>query len=149
MGRKSRAKRCAEACSVLSELVSTLRGIEENLPEDPDEEGISESEQKKREAETQKAINEAKDAMGGFDFSELEDLLSEIESWKDNMESANMTHLPKFGEVEECFETLSIAVESLNCVDNDIEHADDIGRIAGEIEDAVNEAESVSFPGMF
>jgi cysteinyl-tRNA synthetase len=38
--------------------------------------------------------------------SVVEELKGEIEEWRDNMESNNMEHMPKFEEVSECYDAL-------------------------------------------
>jgi hypothetical protein len=45
--------------------------------------------------------------------SEVEELLSEIESWKENLEGASMEHLPKYDEVTGCYEALETARDTL------------------------------------
>ena len=45
--------------------------------------------------------------------SEVEELLSEIESWKGNLEGASMEHLPKYDEVAGCYEALETARDTL------------------------------------
>jgi len=39
----------------------------------------------------------------------VDDLKDEMESWRDNMDGANMSHLPKFDEVSECADSLGNA----------------------------------------
>jgi hypothetical protein len=45
--------------------------------------------------------------------TDVSDLKSEIEDWKDNLEGNNMEHLPKFEEVQECFDVLESGVDAL------------------------------------
>jgi len=71
-----------------------------------------------------------------------------MESWRDNMDNANMSHLPKFDEVSDCFDTLDSAISNLECL-GDVSEFDDIATVADEIEDALSEAECTSFPGMY
>jgi len=39
-------------------------------------------------------------------------LKEESGSWKENMEGANMEHLPKYDEVSECYDALETAYDS-------------------------------------
>jgi hypothetical protein len=49
--------------------------------------------------------------------SEIEALKEEIEGWKDSLESNNMEHLPKYEEVEECYNTLETALDALQGIE--------------------------------
>jgi hypothetical protein len=50
-------------------------------------------------------------------ISVIQELTEEMESWRDNMDSGNMTHMPKYEEVGEC-------VDALEQADSDAESSD-------------------------
>lgn len=49
--------------------------------------------------------------------SATEELMSELEQWRDNMDDNSMDHLPKYEEVSEVAESLSCAVDTLDVDD--------------------------------
>jgi len=59
----------------------------------------------KKRVKCEETIREALEYAG----SAIEELKTEIEEWKENLESNDMDHLPKYEEVEECYSTLEDA----------------------------------------
>lgn len=129
MARTSRAKRCAEICSALTDISENVRGI---YGENNDEE---------------KAEKEAAEILADLDYSGLEELKDELESWKDNLPE-NLQSSNKASMLDDAISQLESAISALGNVNLEPDF-DDIENVAQEIEDAVAEAESVEFPGMF
>lgn len=57
--------------------------------------------------------------------SETESLKEEMESWRDNMDGANMTHLPKYDEVSEACDALEQAESEMQSAQSDFENLPD------------------------
>lgn len=95
--------------------------------------------------------DEANGVLSGFDGSELESLLEEMESWRDNTEE-------KFGQTDK-WSQVSEACDALGSVDVsdfDGKEYEDIEDFKGshetdadQIEQAADELEAVEFPGMY
>jgi chromosome segregation ATPase len=47
----------------------------------------------------------------------IEELKGEMDEWKDNMDNANMSHLPKYDEVDECASSLDSVLDTLENVE--------------------------------
>lgn len=144
---KSRAKRAAQQAEHWRDIAESLRDISSEVdelpdPENPDAEVGADS---KIDEQKQALLARAQEQVGAFDSSELQSLIEEMGSWRDNMDSANMTHLPKFDEVSE-------AADALEQIEPEAPSIDDVSEIeeaADELESRADELESVSFPGMF
>lgn len=146
---RSRATRCGDATADLSLAVETLQQIAEDLRAD----------ETPPFAVLQSALDKA-DAAFENGKSGVEELKEEIESWKENMEGANMEHLPKYEEVSECYDQLDSAMSYLDSVslpelkeglDKEEREslADELDSTADEIESGKDEADGASFPGMY
>ena len=58
---------------------------------------------------TGKRSEEVQSTIGGaieFAVSEIQSLRDEITDWRDNLDGANMSHMPKYDEVSECADYL-------------------------------------------
>ena len=140
---KSRATRCSEACSVITEDVQAkLEEIASEL----------------RDGSLN--ISAAKVSLGNLliDTSTFEELKDEIENWKSNMEGTNLESTNKYQEVNDCFDALDYAISNLESVDLAIEIveesnieivAQDIDDLATQIETAISDLGGVEFPGMY
>src|SRR5712692_3137801 len=66
-----------------------------------------------------------------LDASEVSGLRDEMQEWHDNLEGANMSHLPKFEEVEECLSALEDVADDLErTVDSLFEQLDKLPEAA-------------------
>jgi len=152
--RMSRAKRldaflndAREGQSILETILGEISGTEGV---------ITREEIDHAQEEINKAENHVEMAKSG-----IEELQEEIGSWKENMEGANMEHLPKYEEVSECYDALEAAQETLDGIDwPDVSHVtiteDAREEIEAVIQDAldalengIDEAEQASFPSMY
>jgi len=154
---KSRRIRRDEATSTIGEAISELEELAADLRGEtgPDDESFTVESVTERFNIAQNKAEEGKSA--------LEELKDEIESWKDNMEGANMEHLPKYDEVSEAYDGLESSVDAYESIDwPDIKEdfslsngedrdalADDMEAAANELQSLVDDAENVDFPGMF
>ena len=103
------------------------------------------------DSEDAKVVSSYKNAAENADLGELESLLEEMQTWRDNMEE-KMSHVPKFEEVSECADSLESAVSSLQDAVNeatDVQNEEDVENSQDEIEAALEEVEAIDFPGMF
>jgi regulator of replication initiation timing len=50
-------------------------------------------------------------------ISEIEELKTEMEEWKDSLESNNMEHLPKYDEVQEAYDALETGLDALQGIE--------------------------------
>ncbi len=72
----------------------------------------------------QAALDKIEEATG-----EIEELRDEITQWKEGLEGTNLENSAKYGELEECADSLDSAIDN--------------------IRSAADEASGVSFPGMY
>jgi molecular chaperone GrpE (heat shock protein) len=97
-----------------------------------------------------------------YSVNGVEELLDEMTTWRDNMDNANMTHLPKYDEVSECCDALETTKDELENIEwpteadisgavvEDVETVVEfLQEIVDALENATSEADNVSFPGMF
>ena len=150
MGKhKSRATRAGEAASILTDAADRLREAE--------------------------SYDEAAKALEGLDWSGVEDLKSEMESWRDNIEE-KFSATQKFEEVSQAADDLDSVISDLNGIDTELpappatpEGAASEGKVEDAVEDDGDEPEwksraaeiaddleraadsltEVSFPGMY
>lgn len=105
-----------------------------------------------------------------LDAGDVISLRDEIGEWKDNLEGANMSHLPKYEELESCFDALEQVADDLESLIDDLvgvldksiegkavlertvqvrpsktraSRADRLGEATGGIETALNSIEEV------
>lgn len=140
MARLSRAKRCAETCAAIRSVLGELSSLER--PENYDE--LTNEE---KDEIDDKLVKQAQEVLGNIDTSEIDNLKSEMESWRDNLDGANMSHLPKYDQVSECADVLDNALSTLEGLS--IDGFEEIESVMSEAEEAVNEAEGAEFPGMY
>lgn len=143
MGRyKSRAKRYDEATSAMDtaryDAQAALQEIVEgrNVKDAPDP-----GEKEKVEKIVDDFLTAWSEGIG-----EINELKDEMESWRDNMSSANMEHLPKYEEVDECVNELENALGELEDPSIDVE---DATQASSEIEGLDPNGYSPNFPGMY
>lgn len=83
-----------------------------------------------------------------IDYSDLDELKSELENWRDGMSGTNLEHSNKFSMLEE-------AISSIDCIDTSVleattfEDQDEVESLIQSLESAADELESVEFPGMY
>ena len=58
---------------------------------------------------------------GLLDVGEIQCLFEEMTEWRDNLDGANMSHLPKFEEVSEVCDTMENVVDELESALNEVE----------------------------
>lgn len=64
---------------------------------------------KRVKVELNSTISEALGALG-----DIQSLKEEMEEWRDNLDGANMTHLPKYDEVSECCDELDSVPDDID-----------------------------------
>lgn len=128
---RSRATRLSDAMSEIEGVISTLEDIR-------DEEDIKADER----------VKKANDEISKISYSEVEDLQSEMESWRDNMSGTNLESTNKYSMVEECADYLSNVASTLQDI-SEVTDEDEIQEVIDNLQSAVDEASSVDFPGMF
>jgi hypothetical protein len=144
---KSRATRAAEQAQQWRDIANNLRDIANEVDElpDPEDPNAGIGADSKIDEQKQALLERAQEHVGTFDSSELQSLAEEIGNWRDNMDSANMTHLPKYDEVSEAADTL----EQIEPEAPSIDDVSEIDEAADELENRADELECVSFPRMF
>jgi hypothetical protein len=95
-----------------------------------------------------KQLAEAKIAFAELDIVPIDELKEEIGDWKSNLEGTNFEQGEKFALLEECYDNLDSLTSALEAV-NEPSSIDDIEEVCEEIENAISEAESIDFPGMY
>ena len=150
----SRAKRASKTASELRAIAEQLRELADDLRDEPTPDEIREI------AEKIFAIKE-------IDYSEVTELMDEMQSWRDGLEGTNLEYSEKFERISDAADTLE-AIESelsiieippsvdkedwikkaINNPDPD-ESADVLEEIPDAIEEQANELESVEFPTMY
>lgn len=151
MGRKykSRVTRCNDAIAILEEYRNRLEELKENFDEDIDEK------------ELDVIVGEVCSIASEPDVAELESLKEELESWRDGMTGTNLENTEKY-------QTLESSVDALDNVISEVQGLEEpklsedgsvkekaeelevhIDEMIGKLEDAISEAESIEFPGMF
>ena len=130
---RSRATRCADCCSTLQDIAQELKDLDTEVSEERTKEVI---------------IEEAQEILNRLDYSELEILKEEIESWRDNMSGTALENTEKYQTLDECVSTLDDVISTLEGV-GEISSIDDIENAADEIESGADSAEGAEFPGMF
>jgi len=128
---KGRATRLGEAMGTVAEVISKLEEIK-------DDESLKDAEK----------VKQSNDAISGVDVSEVESLAEEMGSWRDNMQGTNLESTDKYSRVEECADTLETISSDLQDV-GEINEADEIDSVIDSLQNAVDEASGVDFPGMF
>lgn len=102
--------------------------------------------QKIAEATTVEEVNALIDEV---DSGEVEGLLEEISSWRDNIEE-KFSATQKFSDLEECAGALEEILGDIEGIQGDhIESMDERDDVVSALEDAENNCGNVSFPGMF
>jgi protein subunit release factor A len=115
-------------------------------------------------------VEEANIVLSKLDWGEAESLKDEIESWRDGLQGTNLENSDKYSELEECVDMLNNVVniiQDIDCeIEIDIKHKEgateeekdeaekealeaEIEERVDRIEEAINELEYVSFPGMY
>lgn len=123
MGRqKSRAKRLAQVASELSDYAAQLA-----------------------EAEDLEAANQI---ISMVDVNEVESLLEEIESWRDNIEE-KFSSTQKYSDLEECASALEEVKSAIETCQHPLSGFDERDDRVSELEEASSECDNVNFPGMF
>lgn len=107
------------------------------------DDAVSEFDKAISEAEENGKAEGLKDAANTFE-SELEELKDELQSWLDGMPE-NLQQSSKAEELESAISQLDEAVGSLSSVSDD---QDDLDDSIGFCREAIDNAESVEFPGM-
>ena len=148
----SRAKRASETASKLEAIVEQLRGEADVLRDEPTQDEIEEI------AEKIFAIE--------IDYSEVTELMDEMQCWRDGLEGTNLEYSEKFERISDTADTLeeieselsmleipSVNKENwlkkvINNPDPDVS-GDELDEIADTIEEQANELENVEFPTMF
>lgn len=109
------------------------------------DDGIEDNDGNEDENKKNGIVVQAKGLIEGIESSELENLISEISSWRDNMQGTNLENSQKYSDLEDCISTLEgIDVSSIS-----IEDFDDIEQAVEELQTAADEVRSIEFPGMF
>jgi chromosome segregation ATPase len=140
---KSRADRLSDIKSDIENAANELRDLADSAGELNDDE----------------IREQALAVINAIEWGDLEELMSEMESWRDNMSSANMEHLPKYDEVSEAYDNLESMKDELEGIDLDLPEIntethdhdtfiDAINTLADELENAASNYD-VDFPGMF
>ncbi len=121
---KSRATRASEQASLWRDIADKLEELSQ---------------------ETFVKVEDAQNILDELSISELESLMEEMTSWRDNMEE-RLSNTPKYEEV-------SAACEELESIDlsgiETISDTDEIDNIVEELRSAADILEGVSFPGMY
>ena len=149
----SRAKRASETASKLEAIVEQIRGLAEDLRDEPTPDEIREI------AEKIFAIKE-------IDYSEVTELMDEMQCWRDGLEGTNLEYSEKFERITDTADTLEEIESELSIIeipsvnkenwlkkvinnpDPDVS-GDELDEIADTIEEQANELENVEFPTMF
>lgn len=148
----SRAKRASETASKLEAIVEQLRGLAEDLRDEPTPDEIREI------AEKIFAIK--------IDYSEVTELMDEMQCWRDGLEGTNLEYSEKFDRITDASDTLENIESELSIIEipsvnkenwikkvinnpDPDESADEVEEIADTIEEQANELENVEFPTMY
>lgn len=137
---KSRGTRLSEALVSIQNIIDELDAIISDEFSENDLESVKEG---------------ANNCLANLDFGAIDELRSEMTDWRDNLDSANLTHLPKYDEVSECCDALDSVMDTFESVDTEVsgdsiaEIQDALNSIKEDLENAVSEGEDVSFPGMY
>ena len=150
----SRAKRASKTASELRAIVEQLRGLAEDLRDEPTPDEIREI------AEKIFAIKE-------IDYSEVTELMDEMQSWRDGLEGTNLEYSEKFERITDAADVLEEIESELSIIEISVdvdkedwikkiinnpdpdESGDELDEIADTIEEQANELENVEFPTMF
>lgn len=132
---KSRAERASEVAGAISSCIEKLRSIMDDLS---DVEPIT-------DAQRETAINEANNILNDLDITDAELLKDEMVSWKENLESGNMDHIPKYDEVSDCADTL----ENVDWEVPEISDIDSITDAIEKLEEMQQSLDDANFPGMY
>ena len=149
----SRAKRASKTASELRAIVEQLRGLAEDLRDEPTPDEIREI------AEKIFAIKE-------IDYSEVTELMDEMQSWRDGLEGTNLEYSEKFERITDAADVLEEIESELSIIEipgvnkenwlkkvinnpDPDESGDELEEIADTIEEQADELESVDFPAMF
>lgn len=157
---KSRADRLGEYTDRVSKVHASLEEIQTkgqtifDKMEALDEKPLTDKKALKKKQELAKKmeaiVTEATTAMEDFDKDELDELTEEITGWRDNMDSAGISHLPKYEEVSECSDALEQAQSEADTAEGvTITCFEDIQEAIDALQSVLDECENVSFPGMY
>ena len=148
----SRAERASETAYKLRVVVEQLRELADDLRDEPTRDEIGEIAEKLFVIE--------------IDYSEVTELMDEMQSWRDGLEGTNLEYSEKFERITDAADTLenieselsiieipSVNKENwikkaINTPDPD-ELADELEEIPDAIEEQADELESVEFPTMY
>lgn len=149
---RSRATRCADACSTLGSFSEQLQELadEIELLED-DKPGMTEEEKLDAIEEVKEKIIEAQGILADIKnpTSELSELKEELEGWHDNMSGTALENTQKYQTLEDAVSILDDVVNNLEMIDQNPEDAEGIRSEADSIESAIGDAENVEFPTMY
>ncbi|HET7713404.1 MAG TPA: hypothetical protein VFK94_03350 [Patescibacteria group bacterium] len=134
---KSRATRAGELASSWRSLAQRLRDLtEENDPEEVPEDI--------REAFKKDVVKDAVAILDDFDTSDLESLVDEMTSWRDNYPE-NLQGTDKYSQIDDACSVL----EGIDQGGVSISSFEDIEEAADWLETQADDLEGVEFPGMF
>jgi hypothetical protein len=137
----SRAKRLDQCIDVMDEISVKLNELIDNLEEE--------------NCDIKTIVIDANSALSNFDYSEIESLKEEIESWHDNMRGTNLENSSKYEVLEECLNSLADVINKAESLKTEVEEnekealRDEIQNIVDGIEEIINDASCIEFPGMY
>lgn len=163
---KSRADRLADAMEPIGKVIEACESVKDNLQTWLDQYEEAEAELGD-DAEMDDDAYLAKSPIPSVDrseydaieLSEVESLLEEMESWRDNMED-RLSHTQKYEEVSDCCDTLESLKDALEEAHDGLDNLtlpntpEDVRDTIDELEQVIEslnnaQGEDVMFPGMF
>ena len=151
MGKhKSRATRCGEVIGNLESAVDSFEDLADRFEQFFEEEEAGEDDPCDS---FESLCEEAMQVSNVIDFSDVQTLHDEIESWRDSMEGSNLEYTDKYMTLDDCADNLQSAIDTLESLDFNIpedreEIVEWLRALVDYIRDAVDALESCEFPGM-